>query len=90
MIEAPEPSVLCDNVIAPGLRLADGPNPIGPMRQPARDVRETIEVLRGAARHETGIEQPEYIYISRRGLDSFRIMSNEGDVELAMSRWASP
>jgi len=66
--------------------LADGANPNGLIRQPARDVRETIEVLRGAARQETGVEQPKYIYVSRRGLDSFRTMSNEGDVESAMSR----
>jgi capsular polysaccharide biosynthesis protein len=86
VIEAAEPSVLCDDMIVPGLRLTDGPNPHALKLQPAPDVRETIEILRGAARHETEIEQPEYIYVSRRGLDSFRTMSNEEDVELAMSR----
>jgi len=86
VIEAPEPSVLCDDMIVPGLRLMDGPNPNVLRRQPAPDIRNTIGILRGAARHETEIEQPEYIYVSRRGLESFRTMSNEEDVELAMSR----
>jgi len=86
VIEAPEPSVLCDDMIVPGLRIANGPNPRICIPQPAPDVRETIRILRCAARHETGIEQPEYIYVSRRGLKSFRTMSNEEDVEWAMSR----
>lgn len=86
VIEAPEQSVLCDDMIAPGLRFANDPNPRIKMYQPAPDVRETIEILRCTARHETGIEQPEYIYVSRRGLGSFRTMRNEEDVEWAMSR----
>jgi len=45
-----------------------------------------MDILRGAARPETEIEQPESIYVSRRGLDSFRSMTNEDEVERAMRR----
>ncbi len=88
VIEAPEPSVLCDNVIVPGLKLVDFEPTTGSksssLPQPGPTVVEAIQILRARICPTAAIDQPERIYISRRGIKSFRSVCNEDEVEALM------
>ncbi|MDR3468480.1 MAG: glycosyltransferase 61 family protein [Xanthobacteraceae bacterium] len=99
IIVAQEPSVLCDDVIIPGLLpVASEPTaePVEPaidpatesishdLRQPGAAVIETIQLLRNGIHPTPGTTSPEYVYVSRRGTDSFRQLTNEDEVEEAM------
>jgi capsular polysaccharide biosynthesis protein len=96
-----EPSALCDDVIIPGLisldsePAADAVEPaIDPatealshdLRQPGPAVIETIQLLRSTIRPTPGTVSPQYVYVSRRGTESFRELSNEAEVEEAVMR----
>jgi len=101
IIVTPERSVLCDDMIVPGLNSLDAEAateavepPIDPatewrsndLRQPGPTVIEAIQVLRAAIGPTAVSSHPEYVYISRRGAESFRRLSNEDEVEAIMMR----
>jgi hypothetical protein len=103
VIEAGEESVLCADMIVPGLLMLQmvaqfrpdlASTPVGVKALPygpsgpvlGRVIAETIETLRAAVRPQTSIDRPERIYVSRRGVRSFRTMLNEHEVEAAMTR----
>jgi len=111
VIVTPELSVLCDDMIVPGLNSLDvepateavepAINPatehIGhDLHQPGPVVIEAIQILRNEILRtevpRSGIfptiaaERPEYVYISRRGTQSFRRLTNEDAVEAVMMR----
>jgi hypothetical protein len=93
-------SVLCDDAIVPGLTALDVERAtavepvIDPatewksydLRQPGPVVIETIQLLRSGIPTEAA-DGPKYIYISRRGTESFRRVSNEDEVEAVMIRF---
>ena len=100
VIVTPDLSVECDDMILPGLNSLDVEPATGAvepaidpatewrsydLRQPGPAVVEAIQVLRAGVR-PTAAAGPEYIYISRRGTESFRRVSNEEEVEAAMIR----
>jgi Glycosyltransferase 61 len=47
---------------------------------------ELFATLRAAARPAADVAKPERIYVSRRGLESFRTMQNESEIEEMMGR----
>src|SRR5262249_5451910 len=51
-----------------------------------RLLQETIELLQERASTTATIAQPERIYVSRRGVSSFREVHNEHEVEAAMAQ----
>jgi hypothetical protein len=100
LIEASEGSVLCTDMIVPGMFMRQSAEP-PPQAAASVDVKaarrrwprakgpaviETIEALRAAARGARYVERPERIYVSRRGTASFRTMLNEHEVEAALAR----
>ncbi len=90
VLQAPEPSLLCDDMIIPGL-ISMGVEPISQPKsyhlpQPGPSVVEAIQNLRAGISPKIPSEPPERIYISRRGTESFRCMRNEDEVEAAMIR----
>jgi capsular polysaccharide biosynthesis protein len=90
VIEAPELSVLCDDMIIPGLNSLGVEPAIGPksydLRQPGPAVIEAIQVLRAGILPTAAADRPECVYISRRGTESFRHLRNEDEVEAVMMR----
>ena len=101
IIVASEPTVLCDDMIVPGLNALDvepATEAVEPasdpateprsydLRQPGPSVIEAIRVLRTGIRPTAATDPPEYVYISRRGTESFRHLRNEDDVEAVMMR----
>ena len=88
--EVSEPSIICNDTIVPGLRASDDtqPNPARAVNllTPAAAVIDTVDLLREGASATATVEQPERIYVSRRGVLSFREVHNEQEVEAAMSR----
>ena len=98
IVEAPEGSVQCDDLIEAGLYGPGQPEPdaggpptsIGPRRRwfvpPGLAVLETVDRLKAAVPLRGSIEPPERIYISRRGGNSFRTLQNEAEVEVAAPR----
>jgi capsular polysaccharide biosynthesis protein len=65
------------------------------LRQPGPAVIETIQILRDevlrtevrpAGIASAAPDRPEYVYISRRGTESFRRLTNEDEVEAALMR----
>jgi len=88
--EVPEPSIVCDDVIVPGLRASHDTQPVPEhavnLRPPAAALIDTVKLLREAAGATATVEQPDRIYVSRRGISSFRELHNEHEVEAAMSR----
>jgi Glycosyltransferase 61 len=88
--EVPEPSIVCNDAIVPGLRASHDTQPVPAravnLRPPAADLIDTVELLREAASATATVEPPERIYVSRRGVSSFREVRNEQEVEAAMSR----
>jgi hypothetical protein len=91
VIESPEPSLLCDNMIIPGLNSMDVESTTEPkssvfLPQPGPARVEAIQLLRARICRTTATDQPEYIYISRRGIESFRCLCNEDEVEAVMMR----
>jgi capsular polysaccharide biosynthesis protein len=96
IVEAPEHSVICDDLIQPGRCYPAPPNPdsingvafsaadrrwFGP---PEEAVIQTVAALKAAARPSDCVARPERIYISRRGGNSFRILENEAEIEAAV------
>jgi len=90
VIEATDQSLLCDDIIFPGL----WPTEIEPTTtskhywstQPGSCVVEVIRTL-GSRIHPTiPTNPPERIYVSRRNIKSFRYLRNEDEVEAAMLR----
>jgi hypothetical protein len=101
VIVTSELSVLCDDMIVPGLNLLDvepATEAVEPaidpeteprsydLRQPEPTVIEAIQVLRTGICPVAVTDRPEYVYISRRGTESFRHLSNEDEVEAVMMR----
>jgi capsular polysaccharide biosynthesis protein len=101
VIVAVELSVLCDDMIVPGLNSLDvepATEAVEPvidpateprsydLRQPGPAVIEAIQILRNGICSTAATDRPEYVYISRRGTDSFRHLSNEDEVEAVMMR----
>jgi hypothetical protein len=111
VIVTPELSVLCDDMIVPGLNSLDvepateavepAINPATEhishdLHQPGPVVIEAIQILRNEVLRteapRSGIfptiaaDRPEYVYISRRGTQSFRRLTNEDAVEAVMMR----
>ena len=91
VIETPEPSVLCENMIVPGLSSTDvEPTNMSKscrfLPQPGPAKVEAIQILRAGICPAAATDSPKYIYISRRDIESFRCMRNEDEVELAMMR----
>lgn len=90
VIVAPELSVLCDDMIVPGLNSLDVEPATEPksydLRQPGPTVIEAIQVLQAGICPTAATDRPEYIYVSRRGTESFRHLSNEDEVEAVMMR----
>jgi capsular polysaccharide biosynthesis protein len=88
--EVPEPSIICNDIIVPGLRASDDTQPAPAravnLRPPAAAVIDTVDLLREGASATAMVEQPERIYVSRRGVSSFHELHNEHEVEAAMSR----
>ena len=91
VIEASEPSVLCDSVIVPGLNSMDfepmSKRKSSRLPQPGSTVVEAIQILRAGICPTAAIDLPSRIYVSRRGIDSlFRTLCNEDEVEAVMIR----
>jgi capsular polysaccharide biosynthesis protein len=89
VIEASEPSVLCDDMIIPGLTMPDWTD-LSRFQgdwipQPGAPVIETITALKRGLLANTEIKSAERIYVSRRRLVSFREMSNEEEIEAALA-----
>jgi len=88
--EVHEPSILCDDIIVPGLQTMNDTQPMLPptvyLRPPACIVIATIKLLQEKVVATATIVQPERIYVSRRGISSFRALYNEHEVETAMTR----
>jgi hypothetical protein len=88
--EVPETSIVCNDAIVPGLTASHDTQPVPArainLRPPAAALIHTVELLREGAGAIATVEQPERIYVSRRGVSSFREVYNEQEVEAAMSR----
>ncbi len=84
VIEATEESVLCADMIVPGLLMLPTAASFRPLL--GRVVAETIGLLREAVSPPDHVDRPERIYVSRRGVESFRTMLNEQEVEAEMAR----
>ena len=90
IVPAADATLLCADAVVPGL-LTPGieppsPKPVYHLPQPATAVVETIRTLQRGVRPPTGLRSPEKIYVSRRGLCSWREMRNEAEVEAALGR----
>jgi capsular polysaccharide biosynthesis protein len=90
VVEASEPSVLCDDLIIPGLSVTDAetttPRRTRILPQPASSLVQTIQALIAGVSPAAVTDRPERIYVSRRGIESFRSLHNEDEVEAAMMR----
>ena len=90
IVQAADETLLCANAVVPGL-LTPGieppsPKPVYHLPQPATAVVETMRTLQRGVRPPTGLRSPEKIYVSRRGLGSWRGMRNEAEIESALGR----
>jgi capsular polysaccharide biosynthesis protein len=90
IVQAADETLLCANAVVPGL-LTPGIEPLTPkpvyyLPQPATAVVETMRTLKQGVRPPTSLRSPEKIYISRRGMVSWRQMRNEAEVEAALDR----
>ena len=86
VVEALDPSVRCSEVIIPGVTFLDaqrGDVASKTIPEPEAMVVEAIRMLQAGVCAADG---PEYIYVSRRGIVSFRQLCNEDEVEAAMVR----
>ena len=90
LIETKQQSVLCDDAIVPGLKRSETSaqtiSHSNTLYQPRAAVVETVRILQSGIRATAKGGQPERIYVSRRGVESYRILQNEDEVELAMTR----
>jgi capsular polysaccharide biosynthesis protein len=89
IIEASDLSILCDDAVVPGLTLVDAPasgSAITRLPQPGSAGVEVIRTLRAGASPSAAGDRPERIYVTRRGVDSFRTVCNEDEVETAVRR----
>jgi hypothetical protein len=106
VIEAREKSLLCADMIVPGMIVEHSeecpPTELGTATAGLKPTPpwwprawptfvdppfvETIGTLRAAACLLAGADRPDRIYVSRRGLESFRTMQNEHEVEAALAR----
>jgi hypothetical protein len=97
MIEVPQHAVHCCDIIHSGRYYPPRQN--GSENSDVSDVPErrwfgppqdavvrTVEILKGAVRPSDHVERPRWIYISRRGTNSFRTLLNESEIETAVER----
>ena len=88
VIEAAQPSIFCDDVIVPGLNSTSVETVTQPnsyfLHQPGPSVIDSIRILKAGIHAVGPIHRLERIYVSRHGIESFRYLRNEDEVEAVM------